>query len=63
MRIDWHKGTWRVWSLDTGQLIVEARRIVIRTVCELVNEGIGRGFAVTAGKLEWRGDVLFILPE
>jgi len=62
LKIDWRKegGYWQVWSLD-GVLLESARRVILSVPCELVNtDRDTHGWLVTVGRLERRGDTLFI---
>lgn len=65
MRIDWNKetGDWQIWS-EAGIVLETARHIVISGTTELITEGQRHhGWAVTAGKIDRRGDTLFITRE
>lgn len=63
MRIDWHAGTWRVWSLD-GAKLHEAERVIIRVPVELVNADNGhRGYLVVSGVCRNAGKSLVIDRE
>ena len=49
MRIDWHQGKWRVWTLD-GAKLHEAEHVHIRVPVELVNADNGtRGYLIVNG--------------
>jgi hypothetical protein len=62
VKIDWLKNEgWRVWSLDGTLLGVFPHIVLCGVNAELVMTDAGtHGYLVTAGRLDRRGDTLFI---
>lgn len=61
LRIDWHKGRWRIWSLEHGAKLAEATRVVCDVPCEFVNcDKDTRGFGIAVGEVTVEDDTAII---
>lgn len=61
LRIDWCKGAWRVWDLDTGAKLSETKTIVLEVPSQCVNcDRDHRGFLIAVGNLSVDGDMAII---
>lgn len=65
MKLDWDKetGDWRVFDMQDN-LLAQARNVAISVPCELFTDGKnGHGWLIVKGKLDQRGNTLFISKE
>lgn len=64
MRIDWNKGAWRVWCIESGALLGSFATVRLENVVgELINTDGGRhGWLIVAGRLIVRDGVGVIIP-
>lgn len=63
MRIDLDvsTGLWRIWDLQSGDMLATAAKVAIRVPCELVSEERGRrGFLIVAGRWRQVADTIVI---
>ena len=53
MKIDWDKGRWVIWSIETGEELARVARVALYVPCELINTDGGRhGWLVADGQLK-----------
>ena len=61
LRIDWNKGEWRVWDLDTGAKLSSTSTIVLEVPSQCVNcDRDHRGFLIAVGELSVDGETAII---